>query len=482
MSLLVIDIGSSSVRSLLFDGGARLVPGAISSRPLQFTTAGDGRCDADALVIRSLVEACVDEILQHSRAQSIRAVGMASFVGNWLGLDAAGEPCAPLMTYADTRAGGQIPELRDKLGGDASAYHQATGCLLHPAYLPAQYAWLRRNDPATESRIARVCDIGGYLRRCWLGGETRTSYSVASWTGLLDTARLQWRGDYAALLGGPGLPAKLPRLADFDEPAQALLPAYARRWPQLRDCPFFPALGDGAVANVGSGAVDADRIALTIGTTSALRVVRHVKRVPDGLWRYLVTAGMPLVGGATSEGGNVYQWLQFAGLARAEDLEAQLLKREPDAHGLTVLPLLAGERAPGWQGRASGAIHGIRPHTTGLDITQAHLEAVALRLSLIFDSLKAEGAVVMAGGGALQASPAWARMIADAFNSPIHLLNEAEVTARGVALLLRNRLDGAPLQRDPPSIQAVVQPDSRRAKKLVAARQRQLDLYRRLYG
>ena len=57
----------------------------------------------------------------------------------------------------------------------------------------------------------------------------------------------------------------------------------------------------------------------------------------------------------------------------------------PDGHGLTVLPLLAGERAPGWRADASGTIHGIGRHTTSLDILQAHLEAVALRLSLIYD-------------------------------------------------------------------------------------------------
>ena len=71
-----------------------------------------------------------------------------------------------------------------------------------------------------------------------------------------------------------------------------------------------------------------------------------------------------------------------------------------------------------------------------LDIVQAHLEAVAIRLSLIFDLLKAPGATVVAGGGALQASTAWAQMIADAFNSPLQLLAEAEVTARGVALMI----------------------------------------------
>ena len=41
-------------------------------------------------------------------------------------------------------------------------------------------------------------------------------------------------------------------------------------------------------------------------------------------------------------------------------LEDRLGGRAPDSHGLTVLPLLAGERSPGWQPNASGTVHGIR--------------------------------------------------------------------------------------------------------------------------
>ena len=36
MTLLVIDLGSSSVRTLLFDDGARLIEGAICSRKHDF--------------------------------------------------------------------------------------------------------------------------------------------------------------------------------------------------------------------------------------------------------------------------------------------------------------------------------------------------------------------------------------------------------------------------------------------------------------
>ena len=406
---------------------------------------------------------------------------MATFVGNWLGVDERGEACTPLHTYADTRGRSQIPALIAKLHGAADPYHQATGCLLHPAYLPAQYAHMRGSDPDGEAKIARLTDIGGYLYRSWFGGETRMSLSVASWSGLLDSKRRDWHWDYARLLAGESLAAKLPSLADFDAVQVGLAADYAARWRQLRDCPFFLALGDGAAANVGSGAVDADRIALTIGTTSALRVVKSVDRVPDGLWRYLVDADLPLVGGATSEGGNVYQWVMEDLLLGDEKLEAQLAARAPDGHGLTVLPLLAGERAPGWRADASGTIHGIGRHTGRLDILQAHLEAVALRLSLIYDLLNDETAEVMAGGGALQSSPAWARMMADAFDTPIHLLAETEITARGVALMMRRSLDGRPLDADQPAVEQVIEPAADRVLLLRRARERQLDLYRRLY-
>jgi gluconokinase len=482
MTLLVIDLGSSSVRTLLFDDVARLIDGSIYSRRHDFFSDSAGLATADAPQLQALVEACIDEALTHPAAKAIRAVGMATFVGNWLGLDEYGAACTPVFTYADTRGRSEIPALLEKLSGDADPYHQATGCMLHPAYLPAQYAHMQQADPAAEGRIRRIANIGGYLYRAWFGRDMPMSLSVASWSGLLDSVRHDWHWDFAQLLVGENLLGKLPKLSDYNDAQVGLGAGYASRWSQLRDCPFFLALGDGAAANIGSGAVDARRIALTIGTTSALRVVKDFDRVPAGLWTYLVSAEMPLVGGATSEGGNVYQWVMENLLLADAGLEAELAAREPDAHGLTVLPLLAGERAPGWQPNAVGTIHGIGRHTSRLDILQAHLEAVALRLSMIFDMLKVEGAAVMAGGGALRSSVAWARMMADAFDTPIHLLAEAQITARGVALMMRQSLDGVPLNADPPAIEGIIEPELDRARRLREARERQNELYRRLYA
>ena len=482
MTCLVIDLGSSSVRTLLFDDEARLIDGSVCSRRHDFATDKLGRATADPVSLRNLVEACIDEVLQHPAASTIRAVGMATFAGNWLGLDESGAPCTQVITYADTLGGSEIPGLLARLDGDAHAYHQATGCMLHPAYLPAQYSQRRRADPSLPGRIQRISDIAGYLYRAWFGCEMPMSLSLASWSGLLDTARRDWHWAYARLLLGESFLDKLPDLKDFDAAQTGLRDEYAARWSQLRDAPFFLALGDGAAANIGSGAFDHRRIALTIGTTSALRVVKDNGKLPRGLWRYLVSADMPLVGGATSEGGNVYQWVMDELLRESAALDLELARREPDCHGLTVLPLLAGERSPGWQPDATGTIHGLRRNTGRLDILQAHLEAVALRLSLIFQLLDVQGAPVTAGGGALQSSAVWPQMISNAFDSPLHLLAEDEVTARGVALMLRRCLDGGALSDQPPRISRIVQPEPAGVERMEAARQRQTELYKRLYA
>ncbi len=482
MTILIIDLGSSSVRALLFDDSAQLIDGAISSRRYDFATDSDGRATADARILQRLVESCIDQILQHPAAAAIRALGMATFAGNWLGLDERGRACTPVLTYADTLGGGEIAGLLERLGGDASAYHQATGCMLHSAYLPAQYSRLRRANGSLPRRIQVISDIGGYLFRQWFGRAMPMSLSLASWSGLLHTARRDWHWDYARRLLGEDFAEKLPALADYDRVQIGMRKEFASRWPPLREAPFFLALGDGAAANIGSGACDARNIALTIGTTSALRAVKAVERLPSGLWRYLICRDMPLVGGATSEGGNVFQWVMNDLLRESKSFEQELSLRKPDCHGLTVLPLLAGERSPGWQPNAAGTIHGLRRNTSRLDILQAHLEAVALRLSLIYEQLMTAGATVMAGGGALQSSPVWAQMIADACDSPLRLLAEDEVTARGLALMLLRSLDGISPAEHPPQISRVVQPRLEGVARLRAARERQMDLYRRLYA
>jgi gluconokinase len=237
--------------------------------------------------------------------------------------------------------------------------------------------------------------------------------------------------------------AQLSPLVDVNQPGVALRADWAARWPALKDVPWFPAIGDGAAANIGSGCGSPERVALTVGTTAAMRVVLPpgLASVPAGLWLYWVDKQRSLLGGATTEGGNLYAWLsETLQLPSPGQVEAQLGELSPAAHGLTVLPFLAGERAPGWHDEAKASIIGLTLNTRPIDIVQAGLESVAYRFALIYRLIaphlaRESGHQVVASGGGLLSSSAWLQIMADVLGRPILTLAEKEATSRGVALL-----------------------------------------------
>ena len=257
-----------------------------------------------------------------------------------------------------------------------------------------------------------------------------------------------------------------------------------------RAAKLCPAIGDGAAANIGSGCDTPDRIALTIGTTGAMRMVvdPSIVQVPSGLWLYRVDDERGLLGGATTEGGSLFAWLsQTLQLPPADELEAELTQRPPAAHGLTVLPFIGGERAPGWNEAARGMFAGVSLHTDAVDMVQASLESIAYRFALIHGRIKAHlpddsRQTIIASGGALLQSPAWMQIMADVLGQPVVALEESELTSRGIALLALEALGRIERPSDlPPATGAVCNPDPIRHAVHQEALARQVELYERIY-
>lgn len=468
MSILVIDVGSSSARALIFNDALEVVANASRAYTLTNTPLGASEIEAEAL--RGFVESAISEVLTHPTAADICAVGMATFVGNVLGVTSHGQACTPIYTYADSRAAVEATYLRGKIDPDHT--HQRTGCPLHTAYHPSRIAWLKSQGIVP----AAWCDFGTYVYQTWFGRPVPCSYSIAAWSGLLNRERLAWDEAWLRLLGESD--QKFPTLADYTAIQRGLSPPFAEKWPVLRDVPFCLPVGDGAAANIGSGALRDGQIALTIGTTAALRMIdtSPLPAVPRGLWAYRVDKARHLIGGATSEGGSIYQWVRQT-FQVPTDAEAQLIQRAPNAHGLTFLPLLAGERSPGWRVHASGAISGLRLSTTPLDILQAALEGVTARLALIAQQMGAAVDEIYAGGGALASSPYWAQLCADAIGVPLNLLGESEVTARGVALMVRQAIGLGHWEDFPPRVAQRLMPREQSQEVWAQIMQQQAKLY-----
>lgn len=442
--ILAIDVGTSSARAALYDESGQPVDGRfhrVRYRPL---LVPDGGVEHDPRRLLDAVAACLDGVLAGPGLPDVTAVGVATFWHGLLGFDGSGRPLTPIYMWGDTRSAPDAALLREAL--DAGALHARTGCLLHSSYWPAKLRWLVRERPEERARVARWGSFGEFLE-LRLFGEAATSLSMASATGLLDQDTMAW--DPVALAAAELEERRLFPLCDRRQGRRGLRPEWARRWPALRGAVWFPAVGDGAASNVGSGCTDPTRMALSLGTSAALRVATTAPEPPPrGLWRYRLDGRLGLVGGALSEGGNVYAWCRdVLRLPDEAEIERILADNPPDAHGLTVLPFLAGERAPGWRGDRRGTITGLGLGTSAAQILQSALEAVALRIALVYLSLRPRATPqheVVASGGMLPISRTWVQRIADAIGHPVTLSGEQEATSRGAAVLALEALGRLP--------------------------------------
>jgi gluconokinase len=369
--------------------------------------------------------------------------GTSCFAHSLVAVDEGWNALTPILGWRDTRSAGAAEWLARRL--DAAAVHARTGAFLHPSYWPAKLAWLAETEPETFRTAACFVSFADYLR-----GSAETSLSMASSSGLLDLTTCDW-----------------------DEELLATLRVERERLPRITDVPLWV---DAACSNIGAGCTGRERAALMVGTSGALRVVYESERpLPKpGLFLYLADERHVVEGGALSDGGNLYAWLEDT-LAEAG---GSLADRDPRDHGLVFLPFLGGERSTGWNPHARGTIHGLTFDTTPLDIRQAAFEGVAFRFAAIADLLPDLREVVATGGGLLRDRD-WVQIMADALARPVTISEVPEASLRGAAV---SALLQKGYEPEEAPVGDVLHPREERAEAYRSAREEQQRLYEVLRG
>ncbi len=474
--VLALDIGTSSVRAALYDFQGNVLPETFVKNERQLTATDDGGAEIDALEGLKQIEQAIDDVLERSAKLEgeISHVAASSFWHSLVGVDAKAKPTTKVFGWADTRSRNYVQVLREKL--NESTTHNRTGARFHSSFWTAKLLWLKKEFPEIFKQTDKWLSFsdfialklfvtpssrrlsGGHLARRAVnkvesvsagsrhnsrleaGITAFTSVSMASATGIFDIRVNDWDEELINFLKIKR--ANLPEIVAEDAQTFGLNSKYQKRWTQLKDTKWFPAIGDGAANNIGAGCVEKSKAALMIGTSGAMRVAfagEIPKQIPNGLWCYRIDRKRIIIGGALSDGGGLYSWLKENFRLKDDDnkTEAEIEKRDADAHGLTFLPFLAGERGTGYHENAHGAVLGLKSATDTIDIVQAALESVAYRFAEIFDQLHNICKVreIIASGGALRESPVWTQIISDVLQQNMSLPDTREASSRGAVLL-----------------------------------------------
>jgi gluconokinase len=469
--VLALDLGTSSVRALVFDDRGVALPDVLARRPTSLEITDEGKAELDPDEVVAAIGDCLDELAGRGELEQVEHVATSCAWHSVIALDAAGRRQTGALTWADTRAAPLVPELRSR--ADMDRLHAATGARPHTLYWTVKLPWLAsRLSPAPAHYLGLAEYVTGALL-----GDTSASPSMASGTGLLNLATATWDAQALELAGVDE--QALPAVAGGGWTGR-LGPEGARRWPALAGATWHPATGDGAASNVGAGCVTPDRVAINVGTSAAIRAVEPADQAGPlhrELWRYLVDDRHVVSGAAFSGAGNLYAWLRQVTTLPAEgSVEDELATVPPGSRGVVVMPYHAGSRPPLDLAAGSGAITGISLATTATEILAATLEAVCYRLAAGYEALAATLPAepeVVASGGAIVASSWWRQTLADVLGRPVRVVDEPEASARGAALLALG-------QTTEPATVRVVEPRPDAAKAQRAARALHEDLAARL--
>lgn len=434
-AVLGLDIGTSGIRAALFDQRGEDIASASVRRPWPALDAATSFTAEQRL---AWIEKAIDDLIDPAELidLKIQLISISCFWHSLVGVDENGDSTTPVFTWASTEATEAAQELRQLF--DEPSIHARTGCRFHPSYWPAKLRWLSQKHPEDVAATRLWMSFGEFLV-FHLCGETAASISMASGTGLFHQQLCDWD---AELLETLNISVEtLPQVAASHTTFQGLKEKYAVRWPELSEAKVFPAIGDGAANAIGSGCTTRNNLALMVGSSGALRLMyrgEQPSQIPAELWCYRADDKRVILGGALSDGGNLYVWLRDSLLGVDEKwIENSLAELEPDAHGLTILPFWAGERSTGWSLKAKGTILGLTNKTQPIEILRATMEAVAYRFALIHRALTpfAPDATIIASGTALRASPVWIKILADVLGRPVTLSTTSESSTRGAALL-----------------------------------------------
>ncbi|MBE4906882.1 gluconokinase [Bacillus luteolus] len=429
-----LDIGTTSVKAVAFTRNGVAIAEQEVEYPLH--TPHPSWAEQDPLVIeKATIEVIRSLIDSHSiDTAQLFAIGLSSAMHSLICMDSNGEPLSPSITWADGRAAEQASRLRE----NGLHIYQATGTPIHPMSPLVKLIWMKENNYEPYKNADKFVSIKEFLLYRWFG-STVVDYAIASATGLFDLHKHQWNKDSLKLAGiseeklfRPVPPTEVLTGIDRDIAMKAGLPF---------DIPFVIGASDGPLANLGIGAINPGEVAITIGTSGAIRQIVSSPKTDElqQTFCYSFTETHSLIGGPTNNGGIVFRWLRdtFGGNENYASLTALAEKVVPGSEGLIFLPYLNGERAPMWNSRVRGNLHGLSLRHGKEHIIRAGLEGViysVYHVGQALERLAGPPQKILASGGFARSS-LWLQMLADVFNQEVEVPISHQSSAWGAAWL-----------------------------------------------
>lgn len=437
MNILALETSTSASKVAIYSSKK----GLIKVLSIPYDESISDIITQDAKGILDLLINGIKEILK-SDTHQIDAIGLCGIWHSLLLLDRDRKPLTQIFTWADTRPAKTVAKYRQdkKLW---NWFYNKTGCAIHSLYPLWKIIHLKKHEPDLLKHTYYITSQLQYIFE-QLTGKTIESKTIAAGTGMFNIHKLDWDDDILHFAGINRL-----MLCELQEPTYMapLKDNMAEYLGLKKGIPVIIGGSDGALNQIGAGALKSGIMTLSVGTSGALRLTYDKPVLPENssTWCYYALNKKRLAGAATSGAGNCLEWFKKRAYKGSGFSYKQLDEMAAKANiqdAPIFLPFLYGERNPGWQDNREASFMGIKGHHEIGDLYHGVIEGVLFNLYQCYKALTqitGEPKEIRISGG-IENSPLWLQMAADIFNRDIITSGMKHMSTVGAAVLALNAL------------------------------------------
>ncbi|MCR2821168.1 gluconokinase [Lederbergia panacisoli] len=431
--IIGLDLGTTSAKAVIFH-----LNGKVKSEGERLITTNypePGWVEQDPYEIESLAIKAIRDAMENAKLskEEVNAIGISCAMHSLICVDQDGNPLSNALIWSDGRSSQQAERFTEQ---ERQELFLKTGVPIHPMTPFTKLLWMKETGFEAYRQAAYFMSVKEFLLFRWFG-ERVVDYSMASATGLFNPTILKW--DETAV-----------ELASVDENqlSKVVPPTYilngldknvANNMGLLPDIPMVIGAADGQLANLGIGAILPGEVAITVGTSGAVRQFSKGVRINEKreTFSYAFSDEYSIIGGPSNNGGIALQWLKdlLNNQDSYSDFIAMAGQVAPGADGIIFHPYINGERAPIWNQRATGNFSGLSITHKQEHFIRAVLEGITFNLYQIeraLSRLAGEPSKIYVNGG-LARSPLWLQMLADIFGKEVYVAETHHSSAWGAA-------------------------------------------------
>lgn len=430
MNILSLDIGTTSMRGILYDEKGNFLGIHSCLTPLVFR--GEYIEQDPNTFTNALVEICKN-IQKHG---SVDAISLTAFRSAPTLVDENGKALANFIMWQDTRN----KAICERIAPHNEKLYQTTGAKVNAVFTASKITWFKENEPEIYNKAYKAMIVPDYLIN-YMTGVFSTDRTYGSRTSLMDIHKLEWDPEMCELFNVDM--EKLCPLVDQGTTVGHTHEAFEAQTGIKAGTPVISAGGDQQCSALGLGELDTSSLVINCGTGSFIisLIDQPYMQNPSMICNVSSVKGKWTVESNVLSSAASLNWLIKELFPDLWDNEKPNFERFNEiasssplgANGVVCIPLFQGCGTRDWNLDARASFSHIALGNTRADIARAMYEGIAAEIVKSVNALpeschKADHVFI---GGGLTKSDFFDQILCDMLGKKLLRYEDSQATAIG---------------------------------------------------